>query len=224
MSGKAKSKTAKTPKPRGDGPPESPTNAEQMPRWLKWWLPDDASFAGLKRHGNTTGVPRTWVYLALCWALCWALSEPKPVTDAFTQAVGWCQVLESGSVLSTYHGFMGAALKWTDSLLPILWNVTPARMEQFGGDDYRIGGGVLIAFDGSRSTAPRTTYNEKAFCAPHDGKSAKAKTRQNKKKGQKCPPQNKKPQPQVPQVWITLMWHMRLRWPWLWRLGAVECE
>ena len=25
--------------------------------------------------------------------------------------------------------------------------------------------------------------------------------------------------PEVPQVWITLMWRMRLRLPWLWRLG-----
>lgn len=120
MSGKTKSKTAKTPKKtiarRGEGVPVAPTNAQQVQRLLGWWLPDDASFAGLKRHGNTTWVARTLV----CLALCWALSESKPVTDAFTQAVGWCQVLEDGSVLSTDQGFMGAALKWTDSLLPIL--------------------------------------------------------------------------------------------------------
>jgi hypothetical protein len=28
-----------------------------------------------------------------------------------------------------------------------------------------------------------------------------------------------KPQPQVPQAWITMMWHMGLRLPWTWRLG-----
>jgi hypothetical protein len=28
-----------------------------------------------------------------------------------------------------------------------------------------------------------------------------------------------KPQPQAPQVWITMMWHMGLRLPWTWRLG-----
>ncbi len=120
MSGKTKSKTAKTStkttSKRGEGLPVAPTNARQMQRLLKWWLPDDTCFAGLKRHGNTTWVMRTLV----CLALCWALSESKPVTDAFTQAVGWCQVLEDGSVLSTYQGFMGAALKWADTLLPIL--------------------------------------------------------------------------------------------------------
>ncbi len=28
-----------------------------------------------------------------------------------------------------------------------------------------------------------------------------------------------KPQPQEPQVWITLLWHMSLRLPWKWKLG-----
>ncbi len=78
-------------------------------------------------------------------------------------------------------------------------------MEQLGGNYYRIGGWVLIACDGSRGTAPRTKCNEKAFCAPHYGKSDKAKTRQNNKKGEKWPSKKKKSQPQVPQVWITLM-------------------
>ena len=74
-----------------------------MQRLLKWWLPDDTSFAGLKLHDNTTWGARTLV----CLTLCGALSESKPATNAFTPAVGWCQVLEDGSVLSTYQGFMG---------------------------------------------------------------------------------------------------------------------
>ena len=28
-----------------------------------------------------------------------------------------------------------------------------------------------------------------------------------------------KPQPQEPQAWITMLWHMRLRLPWMWRLA-----
>jgi Transposase DDE domain len=31
--------------------------------------------------------------------------------------------------------------------------------------------------------------------------------------------QNQKPQPQAPQAWITMLWHMKLRLPWTWRLG-----
>lgn len=31
--------------------------------------------------------------------------------------------------------------------------------------------------------------------------------------------QKNKPQPQEPQAWITMMWHMGLRLPWQWRLG-----
>ena len=57
--------------------------------------------------------------------------------------------------------------------------VTQLRMEQLGGDYYRIGGWVLIRYNGSRGTAPRTKCNEKAFCARHYYKSQKAKTRKN---------------------------------------------
>ena len=28
-----------------------------------------------------------------------------------------------------------------------------------------------------------------------------------------------RPQPQEPQAWITMLWHMGLRLPWMWRLG-----
>jgi hypothetical protein len=31
-----------------------------------------------------------------------------------------------------------------------------------------------------------------------------------------------KPQPQEPQAWITLLWHMGLRLPWMWRLGPSD--
>ena len=31
--------------------------------------------------------------------------------------------------------------------------------------------------------------------------------------------QKNKPQPQEPQAWITMLWHMGLRLPWMWRLG-----
>ena len=31
-----------------------------------------------------------------------------------------------------------------------------------------------------------------------------------------------KPQPQEPQVGITLLWHMGLRLPWMWRLGPSD--
>ena len=85
---------------------------------------------------------------------------------------------------------------------------------------WSLGGWVPIAFDGSRSTAPRTESNEQALCAPHYGNGQTAKYRKKKSKGMRRKKNEKnKPQPQEPQAWITLLWHMSLRLPWMWKLG-----
>src|SRR5205085_8901433 len=83
-----------------------------------------------------------------------------------------------------------------------------------------VDGWVLIAFDGSRSTAPRTVANEAAYCAANYGRGKTAKYRKKKSKGmRRRKNQRNKAQPQEPQAWITLLWHMGLRLPWDWRLG-----
>jgi transposase len=93
-------------------------------------------------------------------------------------------------------------------------------MQEIGGQFWRIHGWVLIAFDGSRSSAPRTKDNEQAFCAPNYGRGKTARYRKKKSKGMRRKKnQQKKAQPQEPQAWITMLWHMGLRLPWMWRLG-----
>lgn len=89
-----------------------------------------------------------------------------------------------------------------------------------GGRFFRDKKWVLIGFDGSRATAPRSKANEKAFCASNYGSGKKARYNKNKAKRQRR--KRSKPRmvvPQEPQVWITMMWHMGLRLPWTWRLG-----
>lgn len=217
---------------------------------LAWFLPDDRIFADVKFHGNTTWSPRGLVFLALCWSL----SDAPFLTDAFATAVSWCDSLLAGSPLRSYTGFMGAMTTWTTKFIDLLCQVLQNRMKEIGGKFWEICNWVPIAFDGSRSTAPRTRANEKAFCAPNYGQSRSAKHRTKKTKGiqnkrtvKSLRRQNKKaskarhltkveaarslqkvaamqnlqqqPMPQAPQVWITMLWHMGLRLPWMWRLG-----
>jgi len=182
----------------------------------EWFLPDDGIFSQVKFHGNIKWAPSCLVWLALCWA--W--SDSRNLTDAFSEAVGCCQKMFAVTPLSTYQGFMGALVTWTPKFLPLLRGAMQLRMEQIGGKFWRVDGWVPIAFDGSRSTAPRTLANEAAFCAANYGKGATAKYRKKKSKGlRRRKNQKSKPQPQEPQTWITMMWHMGLRLPWSWRLG-----
>lgn len=197
-------------------PPVAMSNAARFWKLLEWLLPNDGIFADLKLHGNTSWLPRGLVFLALCWS--W--SQNRFVTDAFMDAVEWCQIVVGGSPLTTYQGFLGALVRWTDPILSVLWPVLHQRMEQIGGEFWRIDGWVAIAFDGSRSTAPRTQSNESSFCAPNYGHGKTAKYRKKKSKGMRRKKNEKnKAQPQEPQAWITMLWHMGLRLPWMWKLG-----
>jgi len=178
-------------------------------------LPDDAIFSQVKLHGNTKWLPRCLVWLALCWCLV----DAKHLTDAFEQAKNLCSSLLP-CTLTTYQGFMYALVGATPRLLPLLRRALHQRMQQIASPHWRIDGWLPIAFDGSRSTAPRTKSNEDAFCAKDYGKGKTARYRKKKSKGmRRLNNQKNKAQPQEPQAWITLMWHMGLRLPWTWRLG-----
>ena len=192
-----------------------PSNVDQFRELQRWLLPNNGIFAVLRFHGNTT-----WLVSSLVWlALCWSWSESRNVTDAFTHAVEWCGLLENAAV-TTYQGFMGALVQWTDRLLTVLWPLLHQRMQEVAGSFWTVFGWVPIAFDGSRSTAPRTKSNEQAFCAPNYGHGKTAKYRKKKSKGLRRRKNEKSnPQPQEPQTWITMLWHMSLRLPWMWKLG-----
>jgi len=202
-------------KARKRGEPTA-TNESEIRKLLQWLLPCDSIFRGLKLHGNTTWLPGTLI----CLALCWAWSENKCVTDAFDYGSEWCRNLAEGTVLSTYQGMMYALERWTEPLMKILWRVLHQRMKEVGGEHWEIGGWVPIAFDGSRDATPRTKANEEAFCAPNYGKGNKAKYGKKKTKDMRRKNNEKnKPAAPRPQVWITLLWHVGLRLPWMWRLG-----
>lgn len=195
---------------------DRPTNGQSLGALLEWFLPNDQIFAKVKFHGNTAWKPVHLVRLALCWA--W--SGARYVTDGFTEALEYNQTISGDSSLSTYQGFMKALVTWTSRFVDLLFPLLQKRMEEIGGRFWRIHGWVPIAFDGSRSTAPRTEKNEKAFCAANYGKGKTARYRKKKTKGmRRTQIEKNKPQPQAPQAWITLLWHMGLRLPCMWRLG-----
>ncbi|HSG69579.1 MAG TPA: transposase [Planctomycetaceae bacterium] len=191
------------------------SNARALEKLREWLLPKDQIFAGLKLHGNTDWSPANLVWLALCWA--W--EESRNLTDAFDEAKDQCRQLGIAA-LDTYQGMMKALVRWTDPLMVVVWSVLHQRMRKIRGKHWRTDGWVPIAFDGSRSSAPRTVSNEDALCAPNYGHGPTAKYRKKKTKGMRRRKNEKnKPQPQEPQAWITMLWHMGLRLPWMWRLG-----
>lgn len=197
-------------------PKQRNTAARQIESMFNWLISDDRIFAGLKLHGNTKWNPASLIRLAILWA--W--DDSRYVTDSFESAEHQCCAIGNSAIPESYQGMMRALVKWTSMLRAILWLAIQRKIERFPSTSREIHGWAPIAFDGSRSTAPRTQSNETAFCSKTYGKSAKARARRKRRDPGKAQRVSQSPpQPQEPQVWITLMWHMALRLPWTWRLG-----
>jgi len=197
-----------------------PTNQDSFRALWDWFLPAGI-FAKLVCHGNTKWLPTHLVVLAFYWT--W--SDARCLTDAFIGASEVARSLFELPVIHTYQGFMRALVTWSPTLMRLLTGLVRQRMEEIGGRWWRIDGWVPIAFDGSRSTVPRTRSNEAAYCAANHGKGTTAKYRKKKTKGMRRKQNAKnKPQPPAPQMWMTLMWHMGLRLPWAWRLGPSDAS
>src|SRR5262249_55681035 len=177
------------------------------------WAVDRRIFAPLKVHGNTT-----WHVVDLIpLTVVWVWSNDATLTGAFAEARRWSLDVLGRAAVGTYQGLLKALVTWTASWLPLLWEHLHRLMEQHGGPHWRVGWWLALAVDGSRVSVPRTAANEKAFCAPHFGKGKTARYRRKKgKRGRRRP---KKPQPVLPQIWVTLLWHLGLQMPWSWRTG-----
>ena len=203
---------------KGQAQPKQPHvgNDTLLRELLDWFVPQGELFAEDEFHGNVKWNPEQVAIEALIWS--W--QEAKNVTDAFDQTLEICGDLGLKNMAMTYPTFMNALDRYGDMFRSRLREQFQRLAEEVGGQRFRVGGWVLIGFDGSRATAPRTVSNERAFCAPNYGHGKRAKYGKKKSKGlrRKRNEQNK-PQPQAPQAWITMLWHMSLRLPWTWRLG-----
>lgn len=185
-------------------------------RELLDWFVGDELFSKDAFHGNIKWDPEQLAAQALIWS--W--QETKHVTDAFGHAEEVCEELGMKEAAKSYTSLMNALGRYGDVFAVVLRERFQSLAEEAAGRHFETSGWVLIGFDGSRATAPRSVSNESAFCAPNYGNGKRAKYGKKKSKGmrRKRNEQNK-PRPQAPQAWMTMMWHMGLRLPWTWRLG-----
>jgi len=182
---------------------------------LNWLLGDKNMFADDAFHGNINWDPTELVSQAIIWAL----QESKNVTDAFDYSLKFCDELGLKQTARSYPRLMNALTRY-DVLSTRVRSSIQQRAKEISGDYWRADNWVPFAFDGSRVSLPRTVSNEKAYCAANYGQGKTAKYRKKKTKGMRRRKNEKaQPQPQRPQIWITMVWHMGLRLPWTWRSG-----
>jgi len=210
------SNASKKRRSRASKSPKRSTNNKEQFKGAVDWLLDSMSFDDLAFHGNTNWQPADLIVLALLWT--WSASAK--LTDAFDDAIVQSRRIIGRVAVSSYQGLAKALQTWTPEFMFRLQIRMHELMRQVGGRHFRIGRWLPIAMDGSRATTPRTKSNERAFCAKNYGKGKTAKYRKKKTKGMRRRKNKKaKAQPQGPQIWITLMWHIGLGVPWCWKLG-----
>jgi len=183
---------------------------------LGWLIPLSTLFTKDRFHGNIKWSPEQLAQQAMIWA--W--QDTKSVTDAFEMTLEVCEDLNIKNGAKTYTTFVNALDRYRETFSRRLREQFQALAKEVAGPFWRDRGWLLMGFDGSRATTPRTVSNEKEFCASNYGSGKTAKYRKKKTKGMRRRKNKRsKPQPQAPQTWITMMWHMSLRLPWTWRLG-----
>ena len=206
-------KTKATLSPNAEKKSEKFTHGDLLRRALTWVFNDDM-FADVRLHGNIKWKPKQLVILAVLWV--W--SGRSTLTRAFDHARRLSRAMFGWVAVTTYQGLTGALKKWSAKLLPCTQTRLQKLMEEVGKEHWQVGLWVALAIDGSRVSTPRTQSNEKAFAAKNYGKGKKARSRKNWKNKQQR--SKKLSAPVKPQMWITLIWHMRLRMPWTWKTGA----
>jgi hypothetical protein len=191
-------------------------NKDVIWQLMCWLIITERLFQEIELHGNIKWKAEEVAVQALIWS--WL--EAKNVTDAFDESVEICAGLGMKDMAKTYNSFMNALTRYREMFSEVMRDQFQCLAPKACGRFFRNDDWVLIGFDGSRVTAPRTVSNEKAFCAPNYGKGHRAKYGKKLSKGMRRKRNEKnKPQSQAPQAWVTLMWHMGLRLPWTWRLG-----
>lgn len=194
----------------------TPKNKDDFNAQLSWFQGDTDIFSKMKFHGNTKWQPENLASQALIFS--W--SEKSCVTDAFDESLKRCGKLGIPTTHTTYQGFMGALANTRQIFMPQMTELLHQRIETLSSDWGTVHGYTPIAFDGSRSSLPRTESNEAEFCASNYGSGKTAKYRKKKTKGMRRVKNEKNPSAAPkPQAWITMMTHMGLRLPWSWRLG-----
>jgi hypothetical protein len=204
---------------RGNDEPSRRQNKTLFRELLDWVSQEAELFPKQMFHGNIKWAPEQLAAQALIWS--W--QESRLVTDSFDYAQEICDELGMEKTAKSYTSMMNALSRYRQIFTGRLRKRFQLLAEEVGGRHWETGRWVLIGFDGSRATAPRTVSNERAFCAANYGEGKRAKYGKKKSKGlrRKRNKQNP-PHPQAPQAWITMLWHMGLRLPWTWRLGPSD--
>lgn len=194
------------------------SHAHDLHQVLRWLLAG-VSLAGIALRPDCSWTPQTLAFAAMLWA--W--SDEKTLIERFSIArkiIMFCfggQQEPAGS----YQAFIKLLRKWTEPLMVAMLAAFQQRMPQVLADVWKVAGWVVFAVDGSRMGVPRTRGNEKRY-SPRSKLSRAAQKRRRKSRRCRTAKASRERKANVPQIWVTALWHVGSGLLFNWRTGPSD--
>jgi hypothetical protein len=192
------------------------------------WLLAPALFAGMRTREGARWKPRM---LAVA-GLLWACSDLANLKDRFTQAQKIVNRVFRWQLApgQTCQGFMKMLRKWHVELILVIQPHVREQMREVLPEQWKTGGFVVFAGDGSCMELARTESLEKAFSPTKKQKKKMQRKRNGKKRSRsnRCAKNKTQSTESVekkansPQMWLTLLWHVGTGLPWAWKTGPSD--
>jgi len=196
----------------------SETNAADLFKVFQWLTPARC-FESIQFRRDCRWTPRMLVFAALLWS--W--SDFSKLGQRFQQALKIIRGLFKKQHVPevSYQAFIKLLHRWTDHLLECLLVAYRHKMSTALGGAWQLGQWLVFAVDGSKVKVPRTRQNEERY-SPKSKLSRKAQQRRRQRRKKRLRKRAREEQANVPQIWITVLWHVASGLPWAWQTGPSD--
>lgn len=187
-------------------------NAEYLKQSLHWLL-GQVDWSSISFRSDCSWTP---LHLAAT-ALLWAWSDEGTLQDRLFAARRLAKYIyqPQREFATTWQAFIKILVRWTSLLVGVIQTALRRRMEETLAAAWMVHDFILFGVDGSRIDVPRTKSHEAV-----NGPGRDSKGRQLKRKRRKKPrTESHDKKASVPQVWLTILWHVGIGLPWAWRMG-----
>jgi hypothetical protein len=192
------------------------SGADELFQALRWLL------AQLDWRSITLRKDCTWTaWKLVCTAILWAWSDEKTLGERFVTARKITCFGKPGQdePASSYQAFTKLLRKWTGSLVELLTQAFRAKMQQSLAKFWTVAGWLVLACDGSRIDVPRTRGNEARYSPKSKLSRAAQRHRARRRAKRRRAELARQRKANVPNIWLTMLWHVASGLPWNWRAG-----
>lgn len=189
-------------------------NSRHLDQALQWLL------AGISWKSITLRQDCSWTPVLLVRAaLLWAWSDELTLGERFSTSRRLVAHLtpQHGDLAESSQAFMKLLRRWTASLVCLVVHALRKRVRKTLSAQWECCGLAVFGVDGSRVELPRTKSHEAAYSA---SPKRSGKKKRNRRKQPDSASGTKKAN--VPQMWLTTLFHVGTGLPWDWRTGPSD--